>query len=499
MSRLVRTTSLHAERPSPSPQPGERPGRPEFTPAAPSEDVPARAAWILLAAVLVASLTIRWALLGERWVNPDEGAHLMDAWLVLNGYVPGVDIATRQPLYVYGLAATLDIFGATLYAGRLLPVACSVLTGVMIYLLGSALADRRIGLLASCLYLLLPLEILQSTAVKTEAPVTLLVVSSLYAAVAGERHQRGSLLVVSGIVAAAGYYVRETALLVPVVVTIFLVAARGWRAVLRPLALFASGYAAMVLVVLALFAPFLSPEDFWQFSPISFVADILARLGSHLLALRAGTLVPTEPLPGNPGVSAEQSWQGYGEPTALYLAYLRDAVMLHGFLFVGLALAVWYVWQRQQGKDRDSLRQDRTTIVTLSAWLTILGAMYLYRYLARGFFIDYFREFLPPLVLSFAIGLCRAAPALRDGRNIVRLLALALSLGAVWFLLQARFPDQFGIGHHATLASALLALLVVAFSGRLRRATCLRYVALLAALAVWVMVSRLISSSLFGG
>jgi len=57
-----------------------------------------------LLAVFLVSLFIRLWLLDKRWINADEGAHLMDAVLVLDGKIPEVDFHARQPLYVYSIA-----------------------------------------------------------------------------------------------------------------------------------------------------------------------------------------------------------------------------------------------------------------------------------------------------------------------------------------------------------------------------------------------------------
>ena len=68
--------------------------------------------YVLLFTILFISLLIRLWLLDKRWINPDEGAHLMDAALALDGMIPKVDFGSRQPLYTYALAGFLKLFGA---------------------------------------------------------------------------------------------------------------------------------------------------------------------------------------------------------------------------------------------------------------------------------------------------------------------------------------------------------------------------------------------------
>ena len=65
---------------------------------------------LILLAVFVASLLIRLWLLDKRWINVDEGAHLMDGVLALDGKIPQVDFASRSPIYVYAIAGSLKLF-----------------------------------------------------------------------------------------------------------------------------------------------------------------------------------------------------------------------------------------------------------------------------------------------------------------------------------------------------------------------------------------------------
>lgn len=456
--------------------------------------------WVLLLLALAVSLAVRWSFLGERWINPDEGAHLMDAALILRGFIPEVDFGTRQPLYVYALAGVLDVFGSTLTVGRLLPLACSLATGLVIYLLGAELVDRRVGLLSAVVYLLLPLEMLQSVVVKTEAPVTLLVVSSLYAAVAGHRRRRGYLFVVAGILAGLGYYVRETALLVPIVVVAFLLfsvpESERRRSVLTSVGLFFAGYVAVVLVTMLYYAPHLGMNQLWELTPAAFVLGAAGQFVRQAVGPGSSAVIPEHAGTGT------ESWTGYGEPVELHLAYLQDALDFHSFLLVGMVLAALVLFRGKDetvaSGDTAARQRDRVALGVAYVWLGVLGGMYVYRYVTRGFFIDYFREFLPPLVLLLGLWLGRAVPALREDRNAAKLIAAAVPTGAAWFLVQARFPDEFGLGHHATLAMALLALFVVTLSGKWGRRRA-GFGALLATIAAWIVVSRQLWPSPFSG
>src|SRR5689334_10052793 len=61
--------------------------------------------WLI--AILGLSLVLRLALAPGRWINPDEGAHLMDGRLALDGLLPIIDFNSRQIAYSYILAAFL--------------------------------------------------------------------------------------------------------------------------------------------------------------------------------------------------------------------------------------------------------------------------------------------------------------------------------------------------------------------------------------------------------
>ena len=81
------------------------------------------ASW-MIAAICVVALLARIVLIHLRWINPDEGAHLMDGRFILQGLTPYVDYNARMPFYIYLIALFLKLFGLGFSAGRLLPVFC---------------------------------------------------------------------------------------------------------------------------------------------------------------------------------------------------------------------------------------------------------------------------------------------------------------------------------------------------------------------------------------
>jgi len=82
---------------------------------------------------------IRFLFLPERWINPDEGAHLYDAKFILDGKIPFADYGSRMPVYVYTLAAFLKVFGVSYMSGRLVPMFSNIGIGILVFLMGKKL------------------------------------------------------------------------------------------------------------------------------------------------------------------------------------------------------------------------------------------------------------------------------------------------------------------------------------------------------------------------
>jgi 4-amino-4-deoxy-L-arabinose transferase-like glycosyltransferase len=119
---------------------------------------------LLLIVTLIVSFLIRLYLATKIIAATDEGVHLYESSLILKGLTPYKDFTyTRQPVAKYILAFFFMIFGQNLFTARLLnTVACSII-GVFIYLIGTRLFDRRIGLISSVIFLLSPFTIFWGT------------------------------------------------------------------------------------------------------------------------------------------------------------------------------------------------------------------------------------------------------------------------------------------------------------------------------------------------
>jgi 4-amino-4-deoxy-L-arabinose transferase-like glycosyltransferase len=439
-----------------------------------------REGYFLLIAVCLLSLVIRLWLLDKRWVNPDEGAHLMDAVLVLDGKVPEIDFASRQPFYVYTVAAALKLFGTTYTSGRLLSVICSTLIGGVIFLLARSLFDARVGMLSAALFLMLPFEVVQSALVKTEPLAVLLTCLAVYGTCRFLTGDERGWLVAAGAFCALAFYVRQSAVVVPLVIGIpvALRAARV-REAARSLGLLFAGYGAVVLAVLAFYSRFIDVTDLiWRKEhPLGFLSGALARL----LAAEGAPLA-------SPFADSQQASTISWVP---YYNFLGEALHLNAFLVLGLVFSIVQFGWRLRGQDRRVVREYMLPRSILYVWISLLAVAYGVQFYTRGFFVDYFREFLPPLVIIFAAWVCNAIPAFERKGVLERFIMSALCLSALVFYLQAQYKDLYGIGHHASLAIALMTVFALApvFESSARR---FAFVSIFLGIVVFIVVSRYI-------
>ena len=403
---------------------------------------PARPVWPWVTLVLAVSLGIRIALLPYRWVNPDEGAHLMDGKLVVDGLIPILNFDARQVLYVYLLAAWQRLVGSDLLAARVLPMLLGVAGTGLVFALGRYLVGIRAALVATATYAFLPVAVIWSLNVQLQA-VTLVSTCLGYLALARALRTEGSpaSLALVGAMFGVTFYVRETGL-VHLMAAAIVVAALEWRAprrLARQLAALVGGFAAVALVILAVFSRYLSPVQ--------------------TLAIAAQPIPPSARSAGQAARSAvgrqRRAPRRYatrssrGQST---LRNLRDAGWLGSFLLIApvVALAGRVIARRPS--------IDAVAALILTAWLGSLGLAYGYWVIAFGFYPQYFTEFLPPLVILFGAVTNSAAEVWLPERG--RGVALALSIVAL--------AGAFAAGARVTvpaLAYVTLLALVLAAAG----------------------------------
>jgi 4-amino-4-deoxy-L-arabinose transferase-like glycosyltransferase len=432
--------------------------------------------YIVLLVVCIVSLSIRLWLLDKRWINPDEGPHLMDAVLVLDGKIPRVDFNSREPIYVYSIAGFLKLFGTSYVSGRLLPMTCSLLAGIVVFLLATDLFDRKVGLLSSVMYWMLPLEVTQSVIVKTEPIVSLLACLAFYVVARFSLHGRGSWLLIAGMFSALGFYARPSALIIPVAVSAFIVLFHGRRVrqVAERLGLFLAGYGVVVLCVLGFYSRFVSARELWGFSPVGWaigrVASAFGRSSGSIEGLIIDSL----------------SAKAYA---ASYWGYLHQALYFDCFLILGLAFSILDYGSGLLAQDAPKQRDSIVSESLLYLWLFFLFSAYGFYFYSRGFFVDYSREFLPPLVILLSAWVLKSIPPLRRGSVLELCILGGLCLSGGLFLIQERYPESFGIGHHASFAIALTTLFTFT-RGFTRSTRRIAFVSILSGIAAFIVVSR---------
>jgi hypothetical protein len=432
----------------------------------------------------VVSLMLRLWLIDKKWFNPDEGAQLMDAALVVDGYIPEVDFGSRQPLYVYVLAGFLKLGGTNYIAGRLYAVTFSLLSGMIIFLLAKALFDKTVAMVSTAMYWMLPLEVLQSTVVKTLPLVIFLTCLSLYFAVRFSQSGRRPWMIGAGGAAAMAFYVRESSIVLPLLVLGYLLVLNAGRArkAAQDFGFFLAGYLAVVMLVMGYYSQYMEPEVLLTggLSPFGF----LARAGGQVLHWLSGRV----------GTSNDvQSSNALEDPMALfYPQNLNDALSLHSFLLIGLGFSFaafgyhYLVWFKRKTKGYS--RPYTAAHVLLYGWVFCLLGAYYYRFLTGGFFIDYFREFLPALVIIFSAWLSYSIPAMSREGVAEYLVLVALGLGTIWFVVQSEYRI-IGIGYLASLTIALFALVSFTRASALR-ARRMIFASIFVTLIALIFVSR---------
>lgn len=438
--------------------------------------------YFMLAAFFLLSLILRVWMLDKRWINPDEGAHLMDAVFTLQGHIPQVDFAARQTFYVLANAVWLKFWGVSYLYGRLFPMTCSLLTGIMVFLIARRLFNEEIALMAAITYLMLPLEVLNSVVVKTEPLANLLACLSFYLLLRFREGRNWLPLLLSGISAALGYYVRESLLVLLVLgpIVIAFERDRSLSETLRSLCWYIVGYGLVVLLYLGFYIQFTSANDLLLSSanPLGFVLRAINNIWRFLLIKF-----------GLDAKDASGSAASIGTKIGYSLHYLRWTVFLHLFLFVGMAWAAFRIVFRGGASSRFNPLYRRSYFLSLS-WVALLAAAYIYHYKTFGYYIDYFREFLPILAIIFAAYIWETL--FQDSRKNAYIYSSVIAvavLSAVFFLVRHGVVLPKGIQIISVIGTVAVVMMI---REKQWRGSKKRALACVAALALFYFLSRTI-------
>jgi len=372
-------------------------------------------------------LVLQGWLVQAHWINPDEGAHLIDARLAAEGLVPDVHFQARQPLYVYAYVPFFRAFGAHYIAGRLMPVVAMLLSAWVLYAIGRRLWDSRVAWTTAVFYLSAPSILINTAVVKTEPLTMLLTALGILGLVV--HLQRGGWwpLAASGAAFAAAYYVRESGLagLAAANLLILLRYRDGAGQTVRRLLVVWAGFLAVVASVLLWYARWLpleqvlATESLFPFSKVVTAARVVT-----------GAWQPVTAGPSVGGEAVRVSSQAWSSTTRNVLTAMRLSLPL----LVGTVCALWLALTMRRGpRPAAADARQRFGVTVAAAWLGSFALAYAYYTMHRGFFQFYFREFLPPMALLSAWALTQASRSLGWEQRHERVVAVLLAWSALAF------------------------------------------------------------------
>jgi hypothetical protein len=221
---------------------------------------------------------------------------------------------------------------------------------------------------------------------------TFLVCTSVWFLLKYGDDRKTSFLFLSGALAAFGYYVRQSALAVPVIGIYYISINKehSYTKTIRSLGIYFIGYSFVVIAFIAFYAQFYSLEQivFSGLNPAEFIVNAGRKLW-YLLFQQAGTH------------GIDNVKELIGTKTTYSFQYLKMTAFLHSFLFIGVGWAVFRTIFSPGNRLHEEKNLRGSYIFSL-LWTGLLTAAYIYHYKTFGYYIDYFREFLPILAIIFA-------------------------------------------------------------------------------------------------
>ncbi|MBW2661900.1 MAG: hypothetical protein JRD93_07925 [Deltaproteobacteria bacterium] len=279
-----------------------------------------------------------------------------------------------------------------------------------------------------------------------------------------------------------GFYVRQSALIVPLTAFGFLLFFHKGRLVeiAKSFSFFLVGYIGVFLLVLISYSNFMEVGDLLTsgLSPFGFLTSATKKLPG----LFGMSLQPAVSL-SSPGDNV--SYHNY----TLYYRYVRQAFHMHSFLLVGLSFSVLTFCGHLLSRDKLRGKEPAISYSLLYLWAFVLFMAYAFFYHTRGFYIDYSREFLPPLVIIFSAWICHTVSRLEKNRALEHFILVGLCLSAIFFFIQSNYKTSVGGGQYASLAITLFALFnfVSVFKFSTRR---LVFISALLAIVTLLLFSR---------
>ncbi len=382
--------------------------------------------------IIIISLFIRLIFLPERWINPDEGAHLYDGLFILDGKIPFVDFNSRMPVYAYTLALFQKIFGCNYIYIRLFPLFANIGIGILIFLFGKILFDsNRSALLASTIYLFSPLSILWSVVVKTELPETLCICIGMFLLLKYiySNKEEFSLLFFCGFFFALAYYVRRSAIIM--LVASFLIVIYFYKNDIskfaRSYGMILMGYLSVVLIIFIFFSGHMGFNATWNspLNPLDTIIDPLEKIGN---------IVEHDSV----DVSDNEGFRLKDQLFSATIGEWKKTIKLNLFLllclFSSVLFYIYIVLNKSNDQSNIKFKQHHTF---LFIWIFSVFLFYLYYTAQRGFFNQYFAELLPPLALisSYIILLIASKETIRkDIKIFIAIILLTVYISSLFLI-----------------------------------------------------------------
>lgn len=416
-----------------------------------------RPEWTFVVVLLLACLAYHAWLIESRWINADEGAHLMDASLVLDGLVPGIDFLARQPLYVYSYVPSFGLLEPSLIAGRLVPLSFTWLNVLVIFLLGRRIAGSECGAISALLFITAPIILVNAPVVKTEPLAMLLVSLGVYALLRCDDTGEPRWLWLSGALFGAGFYVRESSLAGIFAGSCAIAfTSPSFGAAIKRLCYFGIGMGSATLAVFAFYLPHMT------------LAEMLTNGGlfpPYRIFVAARDLFDTaENTQAGAGpallASVRDSSQTLSETKRILIQCAKMSVHI---MVCGIAAAIFLVWRHfrcRLSHTRPPGDLRKASIVL--AWLLGIASLYAYYAAKRGFFQFYARELVPASSLLCGWFLLSVWRASGTRTSAIAGLSLMIGLTALLFTAEASVDGLGVIGGTACLAFVAWHLAVVA-------------------------------------
>lgn len=143
-------------------------------------------------------------------ITNDEGAYLYDTLNIRNGQIPLVNFLTKSIPFIYLLTIPQLILGNSFFWGRVFIIVISAFTSYILYLLTTNLFNKKIGLIAGLTYWSFPLIAAYTTLIHTEPLQVLFVLLSYWLLFKTQKSKNQYLLIFSSLFMVLAFFTRQS-------------------------------------------------------------------------------------------------------------------------------------------------------------------------------------------------------------------------------------------------------------------------------------------------